>query len=178
MRPNVLSVFLVLPLFANLGCSKIVEKIEQKAIEKVAEKNVESQSGGKVKLDISGQKAAMVSNDGKTQATWGAGASIPADFPKQVPIYPQSTVFSSVSDNATTPKHTVMLKTPDAGAKVVGFYKSELKGFQVEQEADTGAMHMVRFVDKEKSKLTVQVVASQDEGEGTTGIVLYTERLP
>lgn len=157
------------------GCGKIIEKIQQKAIETAVEKGVESQSGGKVKLDLNGQKASVVANDGKTQATWGKGATVPADFPKQVPIYPGSTILSSMSDNSGTAKHTVMLKTPDASAKVIEYYKGELKGFRVENEGDTGTTHMVKFVDKMQSKLAVQIVASEQQGDPATNVIVYTE---
>jgi hypothetical protein len=167
--------FLSLSFLGALGCSKIIEKIQQKAIETAVEKGVESQSGGKVKLDLNGQKASVVANDGKTQATWGKGATVPSDFPKQVPIYPGSTILSSMSDNSTTPKHTVMLKTPDGSAKVIEYYKGELKAFHVENEGDTGKTHMVKFVDKVASKLAVQVVASEEEGDTTTNVIVYTE---
>lgn len=164
---------LSMSFLAVAGCGKIVEKIQQKAIETAVEKGVESQSGGKVKLDLSGQKASVVGNDGKTQGTWGKGATVPADFPKQVPIYPGSTILSSMSDNTTTSKHTVMLKTSDKSAKVIEYYKGELKGFRVENEGDTGQTHMVKLVDA--SKLSVQIVASEQDGDQATNVILYTE---
>jgi len=162
-------------IFGASGCGKVVEKIQQKAIEKAVEHGVESQSGGKVKLDLNDQTAKVVTNDGKTQATWGQGASVPADFPKEVPIYPGSTIFSSVSDNTATAKHTVMLKTPDASAKVLSYYKDELKGFRVEQEVNSGTTHMMRFVDKQKSKLAVQILASEEAADQATNVIVYTE---
>jgi hypothetical protein len=165
-------------IFGAFGCGKLVEKIQQKAIEKAVEHSVESQSGGKVKVDLDDQKASVVTNDGKSRATWGQGASVPADFPKAVPIYPGSTIFSSVSDNTTTAKHTVMLKTSDASAKVLSYYKEELKGFHVDQEVNSGTTHMVRFVDKQKSKLAVQILASEEEADKATNVIVYTEAVP
>jgi len=43
------------------GCgARSSRRIQQKAIETAVEKGVESQSGGKVKLDLNGEKASVV----------------------------------------------------------------------------------------------------------------------
>jgi hypothetical protein len=177
MRPHPVATYglsFAVLITASAGCSKIVEKIQEKAIETAVEKGVESQSGGKVKLDLSGQRASVSSKDGKTQATFGQGASVPEDFPKQVPIYPGSTISSSMSDRSTSPSHTLIFKTSDASAKVIGYYKGELKGFRVEQETDMGTSHIMKFVDAQQSKLEVQLVASE-EGDSATNVILHTQ---
>lgn len=77
---------------ATGGCRKIEEKMAEKAAEKA--------TGGEVDIDSkTGQvKLKQKGPDGKeTEVQLGAGSTVPADFPKAVPIYPASKVMSSVT---------------------------------------------------------------------------------
>ena len=60
-----------------------------------------------------------------------AQARLPADFPKDVPIYPGATVKQA----GATAKEMVILETRDAKGKALAFYKVELpkNGWKMEQ---------------------------------------------
>ncbi len=58
-------------------------------------------------------------------------ARLPADFPKDVPLYPGATVKSA----GQTAKEMVILETPDTKEKPLAFYKTELpkNGWKLEK---------------------------------------------
>jgi hypothetical protein len=175
MRSSCLALSLLVSLAVlGSGCSKMAEKIEQGAVEKA----VEVQSGGKAKVDLSNDQGSITVNDGKTEAAWGQSVRVPVDFPKQIPIYPGSTVVSAVSDNTAKAKHMVMLRTADVADKVVDYYKGELKGFKVEQDANLGGYHIVKFAGGKQTALNVAMTfMSEQPPSSTTIVTIQTEAL-
>ncbi|MCR4412295.1 MAG: hypothetical protein NUV77_07700 [Thermoguttaceae bacterium] len=98
----------------------------------------------------------------KVRLSSGGNVALPEGFPKDVPIYPGSTVTLSVS---TKDGAQVGLKTADPRAKVAEFYKAQLKsqGWEIETtlDSDQGAM-----LAGKKGKNTVAAMVNSDS-EGT-----------
>src|SRR5689334_5423927 len=81
---------LLLAISPLAGCRRIQEKLAQKA----AEKALEGTTGGKV--DVDGQNITIKNADGKGTVAVGPGATVPADFPKDIPIYPGAKIMMAV----------------------------------------------------------------------------------
>lgn len=154
---------LVALALATGGCRKIEEKMAEKAAEKA--------TGGEVDIDSkSGQvKLKQKGPDGKeTEVQLGAGSSVPADFPKAVPIYPGAKVISAVTISQGE-GHMVMLNTSDSTQQVLEYYKKNLSGFKVDGELAGGDTTILTMSNAE---LTVSVSATKSSDDGTTLINL------
>lgn len=93
----------LLATVATTGCAKNIA-------EKTIEKTIEKQTGGKVNIDTGKNK-------------------LPADFPKDVPVYKPSKVEGSIGSTNDGQKSTVVtLTTADGVDEVADFYKAELPG--------------------------------------------------
>ncbi|GMV14934.1 MAG: hypothetical protein DYH12_23980 [Sorangiineae bacterium PRO1] len=145
------------------GCRKIEEKMAEKAAEKATggEVNIDSKTG-QVKLKQKGP-------DGKeTEVQLGTGSSVPADFPKAVPIYPGAKVISAVTISQGE-GHMVMLNSSDSTQQVLEYYKKNLSGFKVDGELAGGDTTILTMSNAE---LTVSVSATKSSDDGTTLINL------
>ncbi|MBE7485585.1 MAG: hypothetical protein HS104_37150 [Polyangiaceae bacterium] len=145
------------------GCRKIEEKMAEKAAEKATggEVNIDSKTG-QVKLKQKGP-------DGKeTEVQLGTGSSVPADFPKAVPIYPGAKVISAVTISQGE-GHMVMLNSSDSTQQVLEYYKKNLSGFKVDGELAGGDTTILNMSNAE---LTVSVSATKSSDDGTTLINL------
>lgn len=154
---------LVALALATGGCRKIEEKMAEKAAEKA--------TGGEVDIDSkSGQvKLKQKGPDGKeTEVQLGAGSSVPADFPKAVPIYPGAKVISAVTISQGE-GHMVMLNTSDSTQQVLEYYKKNLSSFKVDGELAGGDTTILTMSNAE---LTVSVSATKSSDDGTTLINL------
>lgn len=93
----------------------------------VTEKVIESQTGGKVKLN---SKKGSVEIEGKDGNKVKIGENkLPSDFPKDAPVYKPSTIKGSISSTSQGKKASVVtVSTDDDLDTVVAFYKKELTG--------------------------------------------------
>lgn len=104
----------------------------------------------------------------------GAGARIPADFPADVPVYPDATVLSAatMSDEGSRGA-SLMLSTSDGMDKVAGWYEERL---DAGGWTKTGGYAMggsdSRVYGKGGADLTV--TASGEAGGETSIIVIWT----
>jgi hypothetical protein len=123
-----------------------------------------TESGKNTEVTVEGKDGA------KVRLSSGGNVSLPEGFPKDVPIYPGSTVTLSVS---TKEGVQVGLKTADAPAKVADFYKAQLKsqGWEIETTLDSEQGSML--VGK-KQKTTVTAMVNSDSGG--TMIMLTVQR--
>jgi hypothetical protein len=157
---------IVVSLGLGLGaCSKIEEKMAEKAAEKATGGQVDIDSKtGKVKLKQKGP-------DGKeSEVQLGEGSSVPADFPKAVPIYPGAKVMSAVTVSQGE-SHVVTLNTKDSTQQVLDFYKKNLASFKTDGELTGGDTTMLNVSN---DQLTVGVTATKSSDDGTTLINLTT----
>ena len=116
-----------------------------------------TQSGKSTEVTIQGKDGA------KMQFSGEGGLAVPDGFPKDVPVYPGSTVTMSMA--AKDGMH-VALKTADPSGKVVAFYNEKLKasGWEIEATMNTGESSMV---SGKKDKRSVVAVTGRDS-DGTT----------
>lgn len=106
----------------------------------------------------------------KLQVKAGEDIALPDGFPEDVPVYPKSTLVTSMA----TPDGVMVSSRSSADAgDVLAFYKKELgsKGWTVEAEMNMGPQRMLSF---SKGDRQATVTISSDEGE--TQISLLTGR--
>ncbi|HEY8038268.1 MAG TPA: hypothetical protein VIF15_00670 [Polyangiaceae bacterium] len=137
------SALLLAVVAASLAISTTACKsAADRAREKAEEKAIEQQTGGQVTIDDKQGTMTLVNDAGTV--TMGAGAKIPADFPKSVPVYPGATtdLASRQSNPQGKPAWSLTLETGDAKDKVVAYYKANLADFKVASDMDMGEAHM------------------------------------
>jgi hypothetical protein len=167
MRTPLSCVVLISLALAAGGCRKIEEKMAEKAAEKA--------TGGKVDIDSkTGQvKLKQKGPDGKeSEVQLGAGSTIPADFPKAVPIYPGAKVLSSVSVSQGE-SHMLTLNTTDTTAAVLEYYKKNLAGFKIDGELNSGDTTILTM---STDQITASVTATKSSDDGTTLINLTVSK--
>jgi hypothetical protein len=148
---------------ATTGCRKLEERMAEKAAEKATggEVNIDSKTG-QVKLKQKGP-------DGKeTEVQLGTGSSVPADFPKVVPIYPGAQVMSAVTISQGE-SHMITLSTKDSTQQVLEYYKKNLGTFKVDGELGGGDTTILSLSNEQ---LTVSVTATKSSDDGSTLINL------
>ena len=106
-----------------------------------------------------------------TEKSADATASIPEEFPNEVPIYPGSVPAQgrgAVSDGV--PMAAVQLQSSDTPEEVYDFYLEKLSrdGWTIETRADHDA------VSATNGECTAQVLAAPNE-DGSTSIFIFTE---
>jgi uncharacterized cupredoxin-like copper-binding protein len=176
------------------GCGQdagetVAEKLAEKAIESSAaesgesvDANVDVSSGtvtitgqdddGKaLKMKFGNESASIVSEDGATEMLMGDAAKIPADFPKDVPVYPGMKLEMTVK-NPQDGMFTLTGTSADPLDKIAKFYKGKAAaGGWTEQMsmAQGGQMQMLAY-EKGGRMISVNII-SQD---GSTTINLTT----
>ena len=117
-------------------------------------------------------KVTVESKDGKMQVSGEGGLALPDDFPKDVPVYPGSTVTMSMAAKDGT---HVTLKSADPASKVVAFYKEKLKenGWEIETTMNTEEMSMV---SGKKEKRTVMAMTNRDSGGSIVSLTVQQEK--
>jgi hypothetical protein len=144
------------------GCQNLAEK----AIEKATEKAIEGQTGNQV--DIKDGSVSIQGEDGST-ANIGEGAEVPAEFPKDVPVY-DGTVLGAFS---SADSWTLNIETTDDPKKVIEFYVARLAkdGWVKESQADmgTGGMYSAK---KDGSRTVTVVAAKGDSANDKTSVTV------
>lgn len=114
----------------------------QRLAEKVGERPLENDGGSLVSLHGPQGSISRVTDSGTFQM--GAGATIPDDFPKAVPIYPNAKpAFAARSiDPRGHATWSVQMETPDSKEQVASYYKSSMGGFTQQTAADMGKSAM------------------------------------
>lgn len=99
--------------------------------------------------------------------------SLPADFPKDIPIYTGASVVSASTTGAGV---GAVLSTADAPEKVADFYKTELEknGWSKPQVVSAAGTNSV-MAKKEKHQLAVGITKAAD---GKTNISIGVTNLP
>lgn len=169
------------------GCG---QKIAEKVSEKIAEKAIESEAakqGQKVDVDISSGKmtvkseegtveydaekgtSVMRSETGETLFATGEKAKIPADFPKDVPLYTNMTP-NLVGREESEKTITVSATSPDPCDKITAFYRDGMKqqGWTEETSLtqDMGKMNLFTFTKGER-EATLMIMAGDKTSEIT-----------
>lgn len=131
-----------------------------------------SARGDKVEVDRDGGSVKVTTKDGTAVFAGGSGTVVPADFPKDVPLYPGGKVTGSVSGtDKASGGHMVTFETSDAPEKVSDFYKSKLSGWKnsMEMSSGNGKMLVMTAPDEKRS---VTVIASPSGGKTTVSLTV------
>lgn len=157
-----------------MGCGGKKEKpgntIGNTIAEKMAEQALKN-SGQEGAVHITKDGMQIETEGGAFKMAAGENLSIPADFPKAVPVYDGAKVAQVV----TTPEGAhLMLATPDAPADVVTFYKSTLEaaGWKSQMAMQTPDGDMLTYL---KDKESIAVIVGRN-AEGTTMTVTYSHQ--
>lgn len=149
------------------GTKSLTDMVAEKVAENAIENAIEKDSGGSADVDINSGSISFKNEDG-TSVQYGQNVSIPADFPKAVPIYAGATpVATTIAGNEATATLTSM----DSATDILAWYESQLNGWKKEQSFDTQAYYM-RTYTKDMEKITVSVGVS----DNTASITLYYQK--
>ncbi len=138
------------------GCETITEKLTQKATESALELALEKQVGGEVQIDEGGASFKGKDKAGREVIYDARSGKVPDDWPKDIPVYPNTKVKASLQGNGT---RTLMMESEDSPDKVVAFYKSKLSSLEEEASMNTNGSWLLSFKDK-PGKRTVMVTAA------------------
>ncbi|HEY3818293.1 MAG TPA: hypothetical protein VGL81_14035 [Polyangiaceae bacterium] len=146
----------------TVACKRLAER----AAEKAEEKAIQKQTGGQV--SVNGQKGTMTVVTDAGEIMIGPSATIPADFPKEVPLYPGAKPQLAVKQANAQGKITweLNLETPDPTAKVTDYYKANTAGYTLATTFDMGTS-ATRIYQGPKYDITLMVGA---ESGGKTSI--------
>lgn len=137
---NKLVVILIIVILVLAGIGFVAQKVMQKASvmvgqkvgEKVAEGIIEKATGGKADVDVNSGNVSVKTKEG----SFSTSSSLPADWPKDVPVYPGATVSYSGSNTSKSGDSGIgaVLTTKDSAQKVRDYYAKELvvQGWTVE----------------------------------------------
>ncbi|MCE5228581.1 hypothetical protein LLG95_03165 [bacterium] len=156
---------LMLASMLTLGCGKSHQ-------EKTIENAIENQTGGKTDVNLDKQKMTIETKEGDKMEIGGGeeGIKLPADFPKDIYVYPGAKIEASFKNNDS---HQLHLVTADAAAKVIAEYQTQLKknGWNEKTVTRTGEFSMLEYA---KDNRTVVVNASP-EGKQTKVMIVMTK---
>jgi len=129
---------------------------------------IPGKDGGKMKVDLDGKKVTFRSKDGKGEATFGSGAKLPDNFPKDVHVYAGAAVQGAAYKGG---KFSIMLMTKDDAKTVLDTYRQKMKaeGWTEGGTMDMGPTKVAQFKKGERG-----VVVSATQTEGTTMVSVAT----
>lgn len=159
---------LCLVLVAVPACKKASES----SAEKAAERAIERATGNKADVNISGEVMKVTGNEGGKEFSYEVagkgGASIPKNFPDDVPRYPGAVVMSSMSQG--NEMSMVTFQTGDATDRVHEFYAAKLKegGWKIVNEVTAPQM---RMISGKKAERQANITVISGEGKNTISVV-------
>jgi hypothetical protein len=123
--------------------------------------------------DGKGMHLTATSPEGKTfQASIGDNVEIPADFPKDVPIFPGSTPMASMS--SPDEGMIVTFKSSEGQQAIFDFYQSSLVdgGWKIVEDA----VYTSQFsLDATKDNRKVSVVVAGTQGDSRVSVIVTSE---
>jgi len=140
----------------TVGCKRLAER----AAEKAEEKAIEKSTGGQVNINDKKGTLTIVTDAGEVM--FGATATVPADFPSAIPIYPGShpVLAAKQGDAKGKPTWTLSLETPDPTDKITAFYKDKLSSFKLESTADNVGASAMRIYSSPQYQVVMMIGAS------------------
>jgi hypothetical protein len=100
-----------------------------------------------------GKSVTIRTADG-TVATSGKGSTLPADFPKDIPMYPRAEITAATSaSGAAGEGRMIAFESADWPADIAKFYRSKLPGWKVAMDMSTedGRVLILRSPDEKRS---------------------------
>ncbi len=145
------------------GCGRAKKSMSEKISEKIAEKaigmNIKDSQGKDAKVDISDGKLTVKTKDGETSFASGEGASVPADFPKDVYVVKGAKIQMSMK---TPDGYMLSMKVEEAAAKLAATFETEMKaqGWSQEGSFDMGEARSLAY---KKGERQVAIVMSKSD---------------
>jgi hypothetical protein len=160
----------MMAVFMLIGCA-CGKSAEEKSAEKFVEKAIEQSSGGQVKVDLSQEQIKIKDQHGEAVISPKGNAQIPADFPKDVYVQPNTTVL--IAQTVDGGFH-VLLESAENPGPLITLYKERMKtnGWK---ETTALAMGSTGILTYEKESRKAVVTISQSE-KGKTGIQLQIHK--
>lgn len=168
MRRKGILLALCLILVAVPGCKKASETSAEKATERA----IERATGNKADVNISGEVVKVTGKEGGKEFSYEVGgkggASVPKNFPDDVPRYPGAAVMSSMSQG--NEMSMVTFQTGDATDRVREYYAAKLKenGWSIVNEVTTPQM---RMISGKKGERQANVTVIGGDGKNTITVV-------
>lgn len=135
--PRLLALAVALSLLG--GCKSKQELFEEKAKEVTG--------ADEVRVEENGKRVTLSQKDdggGGAEIEVGREARIPADFPKNIPIYPGSKIVAAVSMSEHGKRgHMVTLSVDAPTDDVLAFYRKRLPDLGKLEEVGIGGMHVL-----------------------------------
>ena len=145
------------------GCGRAKKSMSEKLSEKIAEKaiamNIKDSEGKDAKVDIKDGKMTIKTKDGETSFASGDGASVPADFPKDVYVVKGAKIQMSMK---TPDGYALSMKVDEAAAKLAATFEAEMKAQGWNQEASFD-MGEARSLSYKKGERQVAIVMSKSD---------------
>ena len=151
---------------------KVSQTASQKMGEQAVENMIESATGGQAEVDIDSDSMTVKTDEG----SFSTGTSLPADFPKDAPVYPGSTVtYSGTSnDQEGTTQFAVVLSTNDSNQQVAGYYSTELlaQGWSITSTQNVAG---TTAISATKDDRTFSVAAVTEDGITSITLAVDTD---
>jgi hypothetical protein len=128
----------------------------------------------RVEIGDDGKRVTLsnTADGGATEVELGESARIPADFPRNVPIYPGAKLVAAVGTTDQGKRsHVVTLSAAATAASVYAFYKQRLPSFGTVEELSLGGLRMLTA--KDPAGVTVEVMVTAN-GQDACTIQLMT----
>ena len=136
---------------------------------------ITDKDGNTVKVDSTNAGTYNATDNKGNTMTMGAGAKLPDDFPSSAPIYPRTTIASSVTSNdGGNAAYSVSMTSKDPYDAVASFYKKALaqNGWKTLQSLNMSSQYTM--YSAENGTLQITVMVQGDEKGGDTNIILTT----
>ena len=142
--------------FMGFGCNPVAS-LQQKVGDAVTNKIVDSVTGGKVNVDSGSKQVTYKDNTTGSSVAYGENVTIPADFPKDVPVYPGAKAIGVVMTKTGDQGASLTLKTDDDTAKVIAWYEDQLKASWKQDSSFTANDTEIRSYSKGTAKIALTV---------------------
>jgi len=153
----------------SFGCGK-----KKSTEEKIAEKQIEAATGGDADVDISekGAKMTLTTDEGTMKVSTGEQASIPKDFPEDIPIYKGAEVQTSLQIPGG---FSIVMFSKDNVKTVASALKSDIadNGWESMSAMEMGPQTILSF---KKGDRVLSVVVAKNEDDGNTMISINTHK--
>ena len=147
------------------GCGA---SVSQKIGDSVADRVVGAATGGKVEVNSGNDHVTFKDKDGNV-LSYGDNLTIPADFPKDVPVY-AGAVVKGVTNNSSNGSvgATLNLEIADDATKVASWYDGQLKGAGFTQDSDLDASGtIVRMYSKANVTMSFTITTDSEKANTT-----------
>jgi hypothetical protein len=153
------------------SCGKAKKSISEKIAEKAIEMNMKDGDGTSAKVDLSKGTMTIKTKDGETAVVSGEGASVPADFPKDIYVIKGAKIQMSMK---TPDGYMLNMQVAQPAAKLAATYETEMKAQGWEQEASLD-MGETRSLSYKKDGRQAAIVMSKSD-EATTVMITVADK--